>query len=442
MKKVYLFFILLLSLMMASCSDDYRAAIPFGSTAIISIDIKSMNKDSEIEKNFISTLGIKDIEESGIDFSERIYLFETNDGNMGLCCKVSDDDDLAETIKTSGKAKELSKRQGCTFYLLGESWILGYSSSAMLIMGPVIASQQSQMIQKMASYLKMDEDNSILSSPMIGRIDEHREPIAMIAQLVALPEQVAAVFAIGSPKEADASQVIIDASITLENGIMSINGRPMSFNTQINSHIEDNLKVLKPITNAYIGAVSCDNLMSMILNVDGKKFLHVMQQNKSLQMLLAGINQAIDLNAIINSVNGDMVISIPSYSGDKFDISMAARLGDSNWLGDVDYWKTSVPQGGKINDWRHNGYQYTDGKISFFFGVGEDNQFMSGSSPEQALASISKAAKPLDANVIKLVAGKRMAVILSISKILKDKEDSNFTLPLLGIANTIVYTLK
>lgn len=440
MNKTFLFILSSLFLVLTvSCSSDYRSAIPAGSTALISVDAKAINADA-----LKSLLGTEDMEASGIDASERLILFESADGNMGLCAKVNDNDALSELLSklaTTGKTQKISQRNDCTFYRLSDSWVIGYSSTSMLIMGPVVVAQQPQMVQKMATYLSQGEEQGMLSSPLMKQLESHESSIAMVAQAQALPETLAAIFSLGAPKDADASQVIIDADINNTGTAITIEGHPMSFNKQINSEIEKNISSLRPISQGYLTAASRNSLVSLFLNAEGGTLLKMLQQNKGLQMLLAGINQAIDLNAIISSIDGDMLISVPSYANDKMSISMAAKLSNSYWLKDVSYWKTSVPEGGKINDWQKDAYQYTDGTMSFFFGATSDNQFYSGSSPQEATASIAPAEEQHKAEVLKLAEGKRIALIISLSSLLKDS-DAALALPLLGNASTIVYTVK
>ncbi len=94
-----------------------------------------------------------------------------------------------------------------------------------------------------------------------------------------------------------------------------------------------------------------DALAGIFMNVKGEQFLPMMQSNRSLQTLLMGINQAIDMDNIIRSVDGDMAIVMPSLDDNNMQMTMAAKLSHAKWLGDVDYWKTSCPAGANIANW-------------------------------------------------------------------------------------------
>ena len=74
-----------------SCSgSDYINTIPASSSALISIDMQKMAESNpQASKTGVlkSLLHVDDVAECGIDVSEKMYLFETADGNLGLCAK-------------------------------------------------------------------------------------------------------------------------------------------------------------------------------------------------------------------------------------------------------------------------------------------------------------------------------------------------------------------
>ena len=187
-----------------------------------------------------------------------------------------------------------------------------------------------------------------------------------------------------------------------------------------------------------------DAMMGIFLNVDGQKFLPLMQANKGIQALLTGINTAIDMDNIIRSINGEMAIITPTYSSDRLSMSMTAQLANTNWTKDIDYWKQSCPSGGRILDWKPNTWYYTSDKTTFFFGVSNDKQFFSGSNKEEAENSIYPAKEQLDAAIQKEVKGQKLVMIINMAAMSEGKAGAITTMlkPIFGNINTIVYTLK
>lgn len=437
----------LVILVMTSCSGDYRDAIPAGSTALISIDAK----DAEVAKRMKllnDMLHITDAEHSGIDFSQKLYVFETTDGNLGLCAKVKDDSDLHtlfKNLENNGNAKEGPERQKCSFFFIADKWVAGYTSSALLIMGPVVSSAQGEMVQTMTRFLKQDSDEGLVGSQMMDKLDELPGGMAMVAQAVALPEKVTSLFTIGLPKEADESQCVIAASIDIKDEILHIDGEPMSFNSKIDNSIKSAYKTFRPITSKYVSSLPKKSVLGFFANVDGKQFLPLLQQSQSIMMLLAGINQAIDINAIIKCIDGDVLISVPAYDEHGMRLSMAAQLGNTDFVKDIDYWKQSVPKGCKLTDWKKNSYYFAGENLNFYFGTteGAKPEFFSGSTEKEAIASIQANADALDKNVQGIIIGKRVASAISLSSLLPEGSGmATLMLPQTLKIKTIVYTVK
>lgn len=194
-----------------------------------------------------------------------------------------------------------------------------------------------------------------------------------------------------------------------------------------------------------------DALAGIFMNVNGEQFLPMMQSNRSLQTLLMGINQAVDMDNIMRSVDGDMAIVLPTLGDADLKMMMAAKLAHSKWLGDVDYWKTSCPAGAKIANWGKNSYFYTDGKTSFYFGVTDDKQFFSGSDELTALYAVKASNHPIDAKIQKLIVGQKLAMVINLAKSSDGsgtgKDDAISTVtgllaPVFGNLTSVVYTLK
>ena len=409
--------------LLSSCSGtDYLNAIPKKSTALISVDMQQMasGKSDEDKAGMLkSLLHVEDASKCGIDISEKIFLFESADGNLGLCAKVSDEGDVEDWLTSLAKqhiATEMKERKGFHFSVLKNSWLVGFSDQALLVMGPVVADAQAQLQQQMVKYLKADEDEGITASPMFERLETITSPMAMVAQAQALPEKFVAPFTLGAPKDTDPSQVVIAAEMDVKDGILQVKGETFSFNKEIDEALKKAAQTYRPIKGSYVKSMPADALAGIFMNVKGEQFLPMMQSNRSLQTLLMGINQAIDMDNIIRSVDGDMAIVMPSLTDNNMQMTMAAKLSHANWLGDVDYWKTSCPAGAKIANWGKNAYFYTDGKTSFYFGVTDDKQFFSGSDQLMAQYAVKPSNHPIDAKIQKLIVGQKLAMVINLAK--------------------------
>lgn len=202
-----------LTALLSSCSgDDYVNAVPANSIALMSVDLRRMadectGNDVDNAKLLNRLLHVENAGDCGMDLSEKIYMFESAEGNLGVVAKVksrSDLDTWLDNLANAGVCRNAVERGDIGFAVMKDSWIVGFSSSKLMIMGPVIASQHAEVQQTMAKYLKQDEENGIKGTPLYDKLDSIDSPVALVARANALPEKFVAPFMIGAPKDADA----------------------------------------------------------------------------------------------------------------------------------------------------------------------------------------------------------------------------------------------
>lgn len=434
----------------SSCSgDDYVNSIPANSNALISIDTKKFDglKENGLIKSLLQT---DDIEKCGIDLTTKIYFFETTDGNLGCCMKVSDKSDVDDWLKVLNDKRLCSKateRKGRSFALLQNKWALGYSDKAFIILGPILPTQQAEAARTIDKYLKQDEDHGIKSTPMFDKVDSIDSPVAIVAQVDALPEKLAAPFTIGVPKDADASQLCIAASIGLpKNGCLEITGQPFSFDNNIDKNIKTSIAKLRAIKGKYLSNIPGNALCSIFMNINGKELVDMMHNSAPLGVLLAGMNTAVDMDNILRSVDGEIAFGISAFAEDNVKMSMVAQLANSNFLADVDYWKKSCQQGSSIVNRGKNRYEYVSNKACFTFGVSDSKEFYASHDEKEATAILTQSNEPLPEKVKQAATGKRFCMILNTNTLEAGNDGSSaFTglaHQLLGNIGYIVYTIK
>lgn len=454
MKKTRFFIIAsLMIVLMSACSDnDYLNAIPSKSTAVISIDMSRLNgqEQEQNQEHILKTmLHVDDVSKCGLDVKEKVYLFETIDGNLGLCAKVADEGDVSNWLSELSQQRicsTVTERKGFHFAVLKDSWLVGFSSKALLVMGPVVAEAQAEMQRQMVRYLNADEDAGIKSSKLFAQLDSIDSPMAIVAQAVALPEKFVAPFTLGAPKDADASQIVIAAGMDVEDGVLKIAGRTFSFNPSINQALVKSQQVFRPIQGDYVQSMPDDAMAGIFMNVAGSRFLPLVQSNQGLQTLLMGINASIDMDNILRSVDGDMSIVLPTLGADHMQMMMAARLSHAKWLSDVDYWKQSCPKGSTIGNWKSNAFCYSSGKTCFYFGVTDDKQFFSGNDEVSAESSIRPSSHPISKRVQNMIRGEKMVMVINLEKSGGGgsvmQAVTGLLSPLFWQLTAVVYTLK
>lgn len=427
-------------LLLFSCTNDnYLRVLPRESVAIASIDVQQLSSSGNdaITSLLNNACGVNIKEAMGIDLSSKVYMFETNDGTLGLVARVDDADELTDLfteLAENGKCTKPEERRGNKFVTIGDSWLVGYSDDAMIVIGPITVMQRNATEQKMQRMFANKEGKGTQESKIFQRLDSLDSPVALVAQVSALPEQIVLPFTIGAPKEADASQIILSAAMRKEDGIMVVRGSTSSFNKNIAKKIKENEQVLMPITDDMFGRLSPSDIGFLFMNANGEELLKVLQQNVAFQALLVGANTAVDMDNIIRSVKGDMVFSLSDIRGD-FDFM--ARLGKKDFLKDVGYWKSSCPAGSSITDTGRDAYVFKNSDMSYSFAVTSDNLFVSSLRHGEE-KPVADAALRLPKELTERIKGSRLVMLIDVSKI-DNKTISDILKPIMGGADKILY---
>ncbi len=446
-KLLHLSAILCLFVFCACSDNDYINAIPGNSPAIIAFDASEISENHAFD-SLKEIFGGNDLAESGIDFKSRIFLFETIDGNFGLCAKVDDKGRLKKfvgNLAKSGMATNPVERNGFQFTDIKKSWAVGFSDKALVAIGPVTATSIADTWTMIARLLKQDDDRGIKASPLYTALDSLKSPIALVARANALPDKVSALLTLGLPESSSASQLMVAAEASVKGEMLAISGRIFSDNARVDKALKNAQSVYRPIGDAFFTTLSAKYAASLYVNVNGKAFLPLMQSNKALQALLAGLNMAVDLNLIINSIDGNMVVASNAH-GTAQDITFAANLSTDKWQNEVGYWKSSCPSGAKIVDAGPNCYQYTDGKSAFYFGSANGHCFYCGSDLTLAKFAASGSVQHENKEIAALIKGKRFAIVVNTDAVLASIDDGNkgqtLRKQLFGNVKNIVYTME
>ena len=379
-------------MLLSSCSkEQYTDVIPRGSTALMGIDMQQTGTDV-----LQSLFGLTDTHDCGIDLSAKFYLFESPDGNMGMVAKVDDADKLEKTLNDLSEknvCQKVTERKDVRFTLLDEKWMMGFDDHAALVMGPIAPTQQTQIQQQIARYLKQDEKQGITESKMFQKLDSIHSAMALVAQVAALPEQLTAPFMLGAPKTADASQVLLEAELQVQDQMLLIQGQTFSFNQQIDKDLQETATLFRPMSGAFLNRLNIHSALSFLTNVEGEHFLPVLQQNKGLQSLLTGAKYTIDINEVINSVEGDMLLSFSSFGDNNTRMTMHAQRGE---------------------------------KADYYYSNGTEE------TAELPLPSLTE-----------LLSGQRLAMVLQLNALGDELSTtiSGFLKPLFGDLSTIVYVM-
>jgi len=316
-------------LLLSSCTEnDPIRAIPRSASAVLSIDVGQAGGVGN-RAVFKALLKLTDADDCGIDFSRPVYLFETAEGNFGLCAAVSNENDLRDFLNAQhekGLCQAVSAQSGCHFTVVGGSWAAGFSADAVVLLGPIAPSAAQIVYGRIARWLSQDEKQSITASPLYAKLTEIEAPVRLVAQASALPQLLAAPLTLGTPRDADMQQVLLSAAIEPKDSCLLMDGKVFSLNQRLQNDIAMNREQLRKIDGRFVENIPTNALISLLLSGKGEQLVPVMQQNSAFQALLAGATLDDEASQTIKKIDGDLLVNVLNFGSESADLSLKAVL--------------------------------------------------------------------------------------------------------------------
>lgn len=313
---------------LTSCSnDDYTNSIPSNSTALIAVNAADFVGDKSPFASLLMPFVDNDEKRlKGIDLTKDIFLFTSGDGNLGMCAPLSDDDefdDFLGRLATLGVIKNHTENDGKDFYTFNDQWVIGYNDYTLLVMGPVTgADAEAKLTRRMTKLMEKDEDQSIKRSMIWQHLEEQKSHIRMVAQVSALPEQVASTVTLGAPQGTDPADILLEAELSYDDGTLLLTGTTCSYNPNIKQCLKKSQSQYRPITVDWQKVMGDTTLVGVFMNVEGKDFMPQLQKDKALNTMLIGTG-AYDR---IRDNNGDMAILLMPSKGKGDDDIFVAKV--------------------------------------------------------------------------------------------------------------------
>lgn len=444
--------------LVSSCSKDYRCCIPSGCQALMSVDLTVLNNDAGADvacgrqEALQQLLMTDDVKNCGIDISERLYCFETADGEFGLVAKVASKRRLGEWLETlAGKnvCRPLGDKRGYDFYSLKESFLIAYSGNALLVMGPVVGEEQPRRQVQMARLLDADDGEGVMQSAVFARLEQMSGPVALIARADALPGKFMLPAVLGVPDGTDMSQVLLSADIDISDGIINVSGDVFSLDSSVDSALKKAAGSYRAVTGTDVAVIPSAAQFVLATNVTGADYLKLLRAGKEVRMMLMGINRAIDIDKMIASVDGDMILAVSDLEHGRMAFGMTAVVKNSDWVEDVAYWKKSCPRGTVIReDNMADGglpqYHLSGSAGDVYFGMsGASTMYI---STDSVILRAKSSGSGFPESVAGTVKGKRLCIIANIDELSRKKQEVaaavDIMRPLLGDVHTLVYYMK
>lgn len=378
-------------------SKPYADIVPAGAKAVLRIDARKL-ADKPASASALLSLLPKPLPE-GLDWQQPVYIFVTPDEYIGCVAAVSDEGLLRSSLESGGKnalAARPVEQDGRMWCRLGDGWQMTWDDDALLLLGPGTIQEETALRQAMLRMISASEDVGFAHSQRISRLEQEKGDMQLFSTLDALPAPLSLLFRLDIPAACPSAETLLFASITLEGEQASLRSRLCSENAEADAALKAHARQQLLAGNVYPASIPADALFFMAFSARGDELLKTLQKEPASKALLAGLNSSIDANALLNSVDGTVSLSISSLGKDFSPTCLLAAEADARKaLADVPYWKQSLPEGKASLTDVPGGYLLATGKQRLYFG--ETGKWLRLSTEQDDRSfSLSPGEQPLD----------------------------------------------
>ena len=403
MKKISSFIILLVALLLTSCSnDDYRNVIPSDASLVVGVNLGSLAEKSDIEHSkymhlfqaSLSTIvpndeldDVRELidrpEKIGLDLTAPVYFFGTAGNQIGLVAKVADHDDVEDFVDmlhdldVASRPKEKSGVTECT--LIDEVLCL-YTDRAFLLYVDQTSKSKDDARKLATQLLNQGADDSFANTENFDRMEEASADISYYVSADVISKSKLLVSERTS-KDSWLNDLFVIGSLTFDSGRALMVNNILPLNEADKAKMDEYVfKHLRPIEGRYLKMQNGPSPVWGCLGVEGQWLLdECLKDNNDIKGTLFMLERCVDIEQMLRSVDGDITFSIGNFSSSYPNISAMARVKETKFLSDVDYWQKSMKDYGMSMD-RLSDNDYVvhlgDGK-RLYWGVNDKDLYMS-----------------------------------------------------------------
>lgn len=398
----------LICLCACSPKTEYTHALPKNASLLMGIDVPSIiqkaglqgdggqsvtNKLSEFiqgglegEARQMASLIIENPQESGLSFTDKVYLFATPHANaIGIVAKVSHTGKLEKLFKAlhkEGLCTPLEKEIGCQWTLLGDV-VCAFNNGTFLLMYNTLG--EADNIKGTAfTLMRQEAGEGYTRHEDFVQITEKGNDLASIIDISILPDDFTTPLRIGLPGDIRLQDIKYLITANFENGRIEIEAKSETENPTLVKFYQLLDSITRIIEGKLMDNYRGNTTLWMGANIQGKDFFELLCKNQVLRQNLENPILPIDLQRIISSIDGEIAFGLASFISGEW---MAyAQVNDDDILETFEDLRPLLElTGGQISLHDTGEKQYAMSTLygNYWFGV-KDNLLYITNRPEPA----------------------------------------------------------
>lgn len=344
MKKSKWFIGVLLAGLLVGCSPktEYTHALPKDASAVVAVDLQSMAQKSGLTEGGnqkitgklrdllkgglegdaakLAEKMVADPSESGLSFSDKVYLFATPHANAyGLLAKVGSESklaDLLEMLRQEQIASDLKEESGCRWTQVGKA-LCAFNNGTFLIMqhksGDVATIQGSLL-----SMMRQKEGEGYSALPEFDQLVQPGNDVASIVDLSILPDRWTTPLRMGLTADIRLQDIKYLVTANFEQGKMVMNASSQTQNPKVLAFLKTMDQITIPLKGKYMDYFPANTLAWTGGCIHGKDLYTMLCQNPAIRQALNNPVLPVDVERICSSIEGDYGMGYLSAATDEY----------------------------------------------------------------------------------------------------------------------------
>ena len=357
--------------------DVCRNVIPADAKAVLVIDARQALKQmdfsiSDIFKALKHRQQQKEEDKAGwgIDMLAPMYGFVSADNYVCGVYALSDAGDFEEKLK--GEDITVESQRGFKWAAKGEI-LLCFDSGKALVIGPVIRGEADAMRGRMVEWMTQGSHKV----PILSSLKKDDGVISLRSSLAVLPQALTSQIT-GNIKDISLNEIFLNASLRVKEKSFLLSTELESEDTKFTDYASEYDRILRPIEGKKLPACIEEPVVRAVFNIDGESLLPVLRENMIVRTVLVGLNLCIDLDMMIKTIDGDVMIEYGGRSASTPSFVASAQIRNQDFLRNAKDWCSgSSTFGYSCQALGDKDFVLQNARDKYFFGVHDDFLYLS-----------------------------------------------------------------
>ncbi len=358
-------------------------ALPAHPLALVSVDVPALMADKEAMPDKIREEIVRRCADTGLDYSEKVYLFLTKEQYFGVLIPIADKDKLDALMADKQKKGECAaweETDGIRLSLCDSVWMTGYNEEVMVALLRSDGADDEALRIEIRRCLSQDMEESGVQSSLFEEVSQGKETIRLGVSLHSLVSLFGDDDLTRMADEVNMSGANLLAEVKLgKHGIVA-NTRLKTGNPLVDWVMKSFVSSFNKLEGRLSRNVPEDALGWFCVNLDGETVLKWLRKDEGYRTKLLALNMMIDADQMLRSLKGDMALTLYSTKVCFKDVLFTGCLSSTEFLREADYWVESSKKSGayEIRDYGRIRFGLLTEADTAYFGVTGESLYVTG----------------------------------------------------------------